>query len=157
MAEVERRFLGVRFLVATASLIVVVAGLRAAQSVLVPFVFAVFLAILGAAPLSWLRRRKVPSVLAVFLVALIIAGLFTLVAFMLGTSINEFTAALPRYQGRFKELQMVLNGYLERFQIQVSASNIFASTDPHSVMDLFTKTIRGIGTALSATLYTPRD
>lgn len=151
MAEVDRRFVGVRFLVAAASLIVLVAGLRAAQTVLVPFVFAVFLAVLGAAPLSWLRRHRVPSVLAVFIVALIIAGLFILAAFLLGASINEFSGALPRYQGRFHELQASLNSYLGRYQIQLSATNVLSAADPHAVMDLFTKTLRGVGTALSAT------
>lgn len=151
MAEVDRRFMGVRFLVAAASLIVLVAGLRAAQSVLVPFVFAVFLALLGAAPLSWLRRRKVPSVLAVFLVVLIIAGLFILVAFLLGTSINEFSNALPRYHDRFRELQFTVNAYLDRYQIQLSTTNVLTAADPGSVMELFTRTLRGVGAALSAT------
>ena len=47
---------GTRFLVGAASFVVVVAGLRAAQQLVVPFLLAVFLAVVSAPFMRWLRR-----------------------------------------------------------------------------------------------------
>ncbi|HSH00527.1 MAG TPA: hypothetical protein VLB27_10775, partial [candidate division Zixibacteria bacterium] len=53
-----------RFLLTAAAFVVVVAGIRAADALIVPFLLAVFLAIICAQPLLWLTERKVPMPLA---------------------------------------------------------------------------------------------
>ena len=52
---------GIRFLVAAAALVVVVAGLRAAAQVILPFLVAVFLAVVSVPLMGWLQRRRVGS------------------------------------------------------------------------------------------------
>ena len=44
-----------------ASFIIVVAGMRAASSILVPFFLAVFIAVICAPPFFWLQRKRVPK------------------------------------------------------------------------------------------------
>ena len=56
--ETER---GARFLVVAASLIVVVAGLRSASQLILPFLTAVFLAVVSLPVMGWLQRRKLPT------------------------------------------------------------------------------------------------
>lgn len=67
-----------RVLLVVASLVVVVAGMRAAAQILVPFFLALFLAVAVAPPMFWLRRHRVPAALALAIVA---AGLVLLVGF----------------------------------------------------------------------------
>ena len=45
-----------------AGFIIVVAGMKAASSILVPFFLAVFIAVICAPPLFWLQRKGVPKV-----------------------------------------------------------------------------------------------
>ena len=59
---------GIRFLVTVAALVIIIVGINQAQSVLVAFLVAVFLAMLGTPPVLWLERKRIPSVVAVLLV-----------------------------------------------------------------------------------------
>jgi predicted PurR-regulated permease PerM len=58
---------GIRFLVTVAALVIIIVGINQAQSVLVAFLVAVFLAMLGTPPVLWLERKRIPSVVAVLL------------------------------------------------------------------------------------------
>ena len=93
-----------RFLVTIAAAIVVVAGLRAAESFLIPFFIAAFLAFICSPVVGWLNSRRVPLVIAVILVVLILMSILTGVGAMIGSSVAELTAALPRYQTRVDQL-----------------------------------------------------
>ncbi|MCA9454156.1 MAG: hypothetical protein KC584_16265, partial [Nitrospira sp.] len=46
-----------RFLLTTAAFIIVVAGMRAAEPILVPLIVSIFLAIISASPVFWLRQK----------------------------------------------------------------------------------------------------
>lgn len=90
-----------RGILTIAALVIVVAGMREAASLLLPFLVSAFLALICAAPLFWLKSKGVPSVLAVLLVVLSLLGLISLVGVLVGTSLNDFYRALPVYQEGF--------------------------------------------------------
>lgn len=85
-------------LLMAASVVVVIAGLRAASSLILPFLVAIFLAMITLPLLNWLQAKKFPQPLAVavtILVALTVLGGIVLVV---GGSIAGFTDQAPRYQ-----------------------------------------------------------
>ena len=53
-----------RALLIAAALVVIAAGMKAAQEVIVPFLLAAFIATIAAPPVLWLEKRRVPAVLA---------------------------------------------------------------------------------------------
>ncbi len=55
-------------LVSVAAFIIIVAGMKAAASLLVPFLLAVFIAILIASPFSWLQDKGLPAGVALLAV-----------------------------------------------------------------------------------------
>ncbi len=87
-------------LISLAAIIVVVYGMQMAARILVPFLIAVFLALITVRPMLWLQQRRVPSVLAALLIVTMIMLVLAAVGTILGTSIGDFTAALPGYQAR---------------------------------------------------------
>jgi predicted PurR-regulated permease PerM len=89
-------------LISFAAVIVIVYGLQAAKVLLVPFLLAVFLALIAVRPMLWLQKRKIPSVLAALLIVTAMVLIVGLVGSIVGTSIGEFTAALPSYQARLE-------------------------------------------------------
>ena len=95
---------GTRFLVGAASMVVIVAGLRAAQQLVLPFLIAVFLAVVSAPLMNWLQRQKVPKPFAVLCTILTAVGVIAVLGLVVGRSVNEFTAAAPRYQARLQLL-----------------------------------------------------
>lgn len=104
-----------RALFVTAAFVVVVAGMRAAQPILVPFLLALFLAVLCGPPVSALRRAGLPLGLALGVVigGLVVLGL--VVAGMVGRSIQDFEQSRgeieERMSGTMHELHTRLAEY----------------------------------------------
>ena len=82
----------------------VIAGLRAAQSLIIPFLVAVFLSIICSPAVVWLQRRRVPKLLAIVIVVLALMGVLTAIGALVGGSVNEFIDAVPGYQARLNSL-----------------------------------------------------
>ena len=85
-------------LISFAAVIVIVYGMQAAKVLLVPFLLAVFFALIAVRPMLWLQRHRVPSFAAALLVVLGMMLVLGVVGTVVGSSIAEFTAALPTYQ-----------------------------------------------------------
>jgi len=98
-------------LISVAAVIVIVYGMQAASVLLVPFLLAVFLALITVRPMLWLQNHRIPSVAAALLIVFSMMLLLAIVGAIVGTSIADFTAALPTYQAR---LDIIVQG-LVRF------------------------------------------
>ena len=111
-------------LVILASFIIVVAGMKAASSILVPFFLAVFIAVICAPPLFWLQRKGVPKVLALvlILVAILVVGL--LFGALIGPSLNDFLRSLPDYQERLSTHIAALIGWLREKGVNIPAEEV---------------------------------
>lgn len=96
--KTQKSIQGYRVLVTLGAFVLVVAGLRSAAPLLVPFLFAVFLAVLGTPQITWLKSKGVPSSLAVLLVALAIISVSVGFGILLVSSANQFTNKIPEYR-----------------------------------------------------------
>ena len=138
-----------RFLLAFAAFVIVVAGMKVAVPMLVPFLLSVFITIVAAPALFWLRRRRVPTAAAMLIVggAIVVAGL--LVAVIVGQSITDFTRELPEYQTRLQEKTGGLFDWLETQGIDLSEDVVQKSINPGAVMQLVAKMLNGLGGMLT--------
>jgi predicted PurR-regulated permease PerM len=93
-----------------AAVIVVIYGMQMAKVLLVPFLIAAFLALITARPMLWLQQKRVPSFLAAMIIVSTIMLILAMVGTILGSSIAEFTAALPGYQAR---LDTIVDGVFD--------------------------------------------
>lgn len=80
---------GLRILLTLASFVIVVAGMQAARPILVPLLFAAFLAIICAPALGWLIRHRVPSPLALPLVILGMGGAGAGMVLVIGSPVYD--------------------------------------------------------------------
>jgi len=91
-------------LVATASIVVIIAGMKAAA----PLLNNIFLAWLLAYSISplphWLMRKRVPTGLAVLLTLLIVVVGGLAIASLFGLSVSGLIQKLPTYQARLTEV-----------------------------------------------------
>src|SRR4030067_1155029 len=119
-----------------ASFVIVVAGMRAASSILVPFFLAVFTAVICTSPLFWLQRKGVPKVLALVLVlvAILIVGL--LFGALIVPSLNDFLRSLPDYQERLSTHIAALISWLRGKGVNIPAEEVSGAFHPGWVMDL---------------------
>lgn len=139
---------GVKFLIAGASFVILVSGLKAAQAILIPFMFAFFLALLASGPIYWLKRKKVPSWIAVLIVTFFIIALFVFVATLLVNSVNQFSERLPHYSQNLNQLNSDLAAYFKKYNFD--STQIFGSINLNDYMTIFTKTLKGTVQAVSS-------
>ncbi len=128
MGEARQGTPAVRVLLVLASLVVVIAGLKAAQAILIPVLLALLLAILCTPAVYWLRSHRVPTVVAVLLVVVGLLGVLTAFGVMVGGSVNGFIAAAPRYQERLDGVGTSIGSWLQGWGLDTSrihASNVF--------------------------------
>ncbi len=135
-------------LLTLASFIIVVAGMKAASSILVPFFLAVFIAVICTPPLFWLQRKGVPKVLALvfILVAILVAGF--LFGVLIGPSLNHFLKSLPDYQEQLSTHIATLISWLHEKGVNIPTEEVPRTFDPGWVMSL----AGGIFSALSSVL-----
>ncbi len=100
------------WLLGSAAAVVVIAGIRAAQSLVVPFLVAAFLAVICTPALQWLQRKRVPSWLALLIVVLAVSMVVLVVVAITTGSINEFIARSQKYQDNLNEKQGALTDWL---------------------------------------------
>ncbi len=121
-------------LIILAALIVIFAGLKTAQALIVPFLLAFFISIICAGPFFWLQKRKVPATVAMLIVIFVVMlggmGVLTLV----GTSVTDFTNQLPSYQDKLRLQTLELFNWLESFGIHLSKNIILEHFDPGAIM-----------------------
>ncbi|MFT5682100.1 MAG: AI-2 transport protein TqsA [Myxococcota bacterium] len=139
-------------LLAVASVVVVLAGLQAARTVLLPFLFAAVLAIIMLPLVMWMERNRLPRAVAIVSAVLTVLAGLVLVASFTGQSIQDFGGKLPAYQdaltGKFDEMLVWLSGW----GVDPWALNLQDSFDPGSVMSVVGTTLNGVLEILSNTI-----
>jgi len=140
---------GTRLLLGAAALVVVVAGINQAQAVLVSFLVAVFLAVLGTPPVLWLQRRRVPPAVAAVLVVTAMVATLLLAGVVVGAAFQGFAAAMPVYQARLGGQVASFQAYLAAKGIQRLDEAVLGVANPGAVMSLTARLVTGLGSALS--------
>ncbi len=125
-----------RILLSAAGFVVVVAGMRVASPILVPFLLAFFIAILCAPPLFWLQEKKVPKPLAILILVLLIGVIGGLMATLLGSSLNSFISSLPAYQVQLEERTASLLVWLDRLGVDVSTTALKEVFNPGTAVQM---------------------
>ncbi len=86
------------------------------RPLLVPVAFALFLAFALRPFTSLLERAGVPRVLAILLILFVIVGAVALLVINVTAQLNQFFAALPRYQARIRELVSHVMDFVNRLR-----------------------------------------
>ena len=133
-----------------ASIVVVIYGMQMMSVLLVPFLIAVFLALITVRPMLWMQAHRVPSILAALLIVTMLMLILAVLGAILGTSIAEFTAALPSYQAR---LDVIIDGVFDfivrNFKLDESVESISDMIDPGWAMGLAAGILNGLRDVLT--------
>lgn len=152
MSEKYSQSRAVYFLIIAACFVIVVAGMRAAESLLVPFLLSALIAFVCSLPLFWLQKKGVPTVLSVLIVVSGIMIISLLLALLVGTSLDNFSTALPSYQARIQEQIKVLAVWLTDNGIDLTSQELLKFFNPGKIMQLVGNMFSGLGGMLTNTL-----
>ena len=149
MSQAAKRSRAASILITFAAFVVVVAGLRAAEPIVVPFLLSIFLAIICAPPLFWLERRGLPKGVAMLTVILAIVLVAFGITALLGNSINDFSRDIPFYKTRLKEQFGSLVTWLSAHGVQVTREQILSYVNPGKAIELVGEIFNGFGGVLA--------
>ncbi|MDD5224137.1 MAG: AI-2E family transporter [bacterium] len=149
MTEPDKLHPAPRVLVVAAAIVFIVWGISQAQSVLVPCLVAVFLAMLGTPPVLWLERKRVPAIVAVLIVVTGMVTVLLIAGGLVATSLNGFLDALPSYQQRIQEQILALKALLARKGMRITDKMLLEYVSPAAMLKLAVGMLGGLGSALS--------
>lgn len=141
-----------RLFIILACIVILIAGIREASSIIVPFLLSIFIAIMCSGPFKWMRKRGFPAFIAITIIVLIIIGIIFGVGAYIGASVSDFLQQLPLYQKRIHLLMVMIIKWLRTFNIYISERMILQYFDPGSIMDIVANILSGLGSALSYAL-----
>jgi AI-2 transport protein TqsA len=136
MNSIMKRTARAPALLMLASFIVVVAGMKAASTLLVPLFLAIFIAVICTPPLFWLQRKGLPKVLAlvIILAAILIVGV--LFGLLVGPSLSQFLGNLPGYQERLSFHSAAFISWLQDKGVNIPQQEAAGALNPGWVMSL---------------------
>lgn len=138
-----------RLFLTLAAIVVVIAGMKTSQEILVPFLLALFIAVLGASPMLWLQKRGLPLWLALTVVVLAFLSLGVGLAGLVSSAVADFTQNLPVYQDRLRgEFQGVMD-WLARLGVDTGSLQLSEIFNPGAAMGLIGTMLNGLGGVLT--------
>ncbi|MCA1769014.1 MAG: AI-2E family transporter [Halomonas sp.] len=107
-----------------AALVVIVAGMKAGASLLVPLMLAIFIALVCTPPVQWLNRLGLSLRLAVWLTLVVIGGLLSLLGLLLVNSFGTFTEALPGIEEKLYDYYLGLFDGLAKLGLAIDPDRL---------------------------------
>ncbi|MBT0588049.1 AI-2E family transporter [Alteromonas oceanisediminis] len=136
-------------LVICASVVIVLAGLKAANEIVVPFLLSGFIAIACSPLINLGCRLRVPRWLSITLVILLIMVFGFMLAGLVGQSMTDFRENLPEYREQLSGEFAWLAAKLATFNIHINTDLIRQHLDPSMAMSMTTNILGGLGGVLS--------
>lgn len=128
-----------------AFIVVILAGIKAASPIVVPFVLSAFIAVICNPAINGMTRLKLPRALAVAIMMVFIVLMGLWLASLVGSSINEFSRQLPLYRDQLVEQFSWVLTKLQALNIEVSKEQILAYFDPGIALSMTTNMLSSVG------------
>jgi predicted PurR-regulated permease PerM len=134
-----------RALIVAAALVIVIAGIQAASSVVATVLLAVFIAVVASRPLRWLSRHGWPKWAALFVVLFVLVDFGSLFALLATGALEGFRDSLPSYQERLVLFSQQIGGWLEGMGFEASRETVPAVLDPAGAIAVARRLASSVG------------
>ncbi|NOY15772.1 MAG: AI-2E family transporter [Gammaproteobacteria bacterium] len=138
-----------RIVLGLASFVIIVAGMKAAAAIIVPFLLSAFIAIICAPAINSLKSRGMPMWLALTIVVILIGLAGTIFISIIGGSIHQFSTQLPEYQSRLQDDISNLSVWLNARGISWFDEEVRQYINPSVAFSFMGKVFNGLGNLLA--------
>ena len=148
MGNVPRVITG-GLLISLAAFVIVVTGMKLASPLLVPFLLAIFISVLVAAPFNWLQCKGLPASLALLVVLIVLVFVMIVVGTLIGSSVQEFTTTFPANEARLTDMLQAVVDWLGSVGIHTSRDLLSSYADPGKAMKMAANVLGSMGNMLT--------
>jgi len=132
-----------------AAVVIVLAGVKTASVIVVPFLLALFLAVILSPLFLWLKSKKVPQGIALLLIVLLLFLSVGTLIMLIGSSVQDFTHNVPAYEAKLRTDFSQFLSLLERYNIQIPKEDILSMFATDSIMEYIAHTLKSLGGLLT--------
>lgn len=124
-------------IVTLAAFVIVMAGFKAASAILVPFLLAVFIAIVSTPAINFLQNKGVSKFMAFLMVLALVVSVFISIGYITGNAINSFISKIPELQEKLNSTILTAFSYLNKWGVNFDKNNLtfFQELDPNNVLN----------------------
>ena len=138
-----------QLLVSLAAVVVIIAGMRASADIIVPFLLAVFIAIICSPALDWLERRGLPRAAAMVTVLAAVTTIGIGITGLVGSSLSQFTNDLPEYTERLNGYTRAVEQWLNGHGVPFDTGEMRNLIDAGRVMKMAAEVFNSFGGVLT--------
>jgi predicted PurR-regulated permease PerM len=132
-----------------AAVVIILAGVKAASVIIVPFLLALFLAIILSPLFLWFKHKGVPEGIALMLIVVLLLGLIGTLVMLIGSSVQDFSHNVPLYEEKLRTDFKAFLSTLDGWGIKIPKEDILAIFATDSVMEYIAKTLKSLGGLLT--------
>ncbi len=132
-------------LLVIAALFIVLAGIKTAANILVPFLLSIFVAIICNPLIVKASKYRIPKPIAVVGIIAVIMLIALSLGGLVGKSLRELSQLLPVYKAQLSEQFVWLTNKLAEYNIQISSEILMEYFDPSAAMGLAADMLSGLG------------
>ena len=118
-----------------AALIIIIAGMIYAKTIITPIMLALFISIVCEQPISWLEKRRLPRWLALLIVLIGMIFLFSGFAFLIGETVSSFSGNLSKYESTLTDLSNSFIQFLNAKGYNIHQDQIFNLIQPAKILE----------------------
>ena len=134
-----------------AAIIIILAGMMYASSIVAPFFLALFVSIILSQPVQWLVRKRVPLWLSIILVLLGSIGIFIGMGQIIGSSLSSFTNDAPKYAESLNAMATSFLQFLQEQGFDISEEQLGDLLDPGKIMSVTAGILGKLGSVMGNT------
>ena len=136
-------------LVKLAAVVIIIAGLISAKSIVIPILLAAFITILVSPLLVWLKAKGLNSAFALVSVMIMLIIVMTLLGMLISTSLQDFAANLPVYEAKLRDTLTGFTALMNEKGFDFSQETLMGLINPAKVAQFTSGLVKGFGAALT--------
>ncbi len=133
------------FFIVMASVVIVLAGLKSASSILVPFLLSLFIAIILSPSYNYIKSKRVPEGLALLVVMGMFVVVLALVGKLVGNSVADFSANIDVYADKLSSNYDDLSQYAHNIGLPLLQDDFTDVFNSKRIMTFGTTVLQGMG------------
>ena len=138
-------------LMSVACVVIILAGLKAAQAIVVPFLLAIFITVLDSPLVLYVQKIRVGRVFSFLIITFAFVTIIVFFGAVIFDAIKEFSARLPELQAKFEEVLGGVSAKLSRFGIELNAASL--GIDPSEAAAQLSALLRKTGSIVSTGFF----
>jgi len=133
------------FFIVLASVVIVLAGIKSAAAIVIPFLLSIFIAIILSPLYNYFNKKGIPNGISLTLVVTIFVVFLASVAKLIGTSAQEFSSNIGFYEQQLSSSFHKMVEMAVSLGIELPEDEITSIINPKQIMQLSSGIVQGIG------------